>query len=318
MTDFFRKFPNLKKNDFYISGESYAGIYVPYLANEIINRNKLPTTETKINLKGILVGNACTDPRECYEPSSQGQDSMSIYQYQYLNNHAYITDDDYQRITGACTLGYTSAECKRLRGIQDKKFDQTLTVVNNIYQPCYHQKIPTGPVPRFLQSKLKGPNDYETCEDLKGILSFLNEPTLQNHLHVDYTKYDICSDPVADNYKMNSNASYWLYPILIKAGLRVWIYSGDVDANVPITGTLRWISLMKDVNGIPVVEPWREWWATGLHTHEDQMAGLVWKLRGFTFVSIKGAGHMVPSDKPKEAQIMLNAFINNEDLPYKS
>lgn len=111
LTDFFRKFPNLKKNDFFISGESYAGIYVPYLANEIINRNKLPSTETKINLVGILVGNACTDPRECYEPTSQGPndpDSMSIYQYQFLNNHGYIIDDDYGRITGACTLGYRS------------------------------------------------------------------------------------------------------------------------------------------------------------------------------------------------------------------
>jgi hypothetical protein len=66
LIDFFRKFPNLKKNDFYISGESYAGIYVPYLANEILEKNKLPSSETKINLKGILVGNACTDPRECY------------------------------------------------------------------------------------------------------------------------------------------------------------------------------------------------------------------------------------------------------------
>lgn len=44
LTDFFRKFPNLKKNDFYISGESYAGIYVPYLAQEILRRNKLPNT----------------------------------------------------------------------------------------------------------------------------------------------------------------------------------------------------------------------------------------------------------------------------------
>jgi carboxypeptidase C (cathepsin A) len=56
---------------------------------------------------------------------------------------------------------------------------------------------------------------------------------------------------------------------------------------------------MKDVEGIPVMEPWREWWVPGMHKHEDQMAGMVWKLRGFSFVSVKGAGHMVPRDKPK-------------------
>lgn len=48
------------------------------------------------------------------------------------------------------------------------------------------------------------------------------------------------------------------------------------------------------------------------------MAGMVWKLRGFTFVSVKGAGHMVPTDKPKEAQIMLDAFLGDKDLPYKT
>lgn len=108
MTDFFRKFPNLKKNEFYISGESYAGIYVPYLARHILEQNKLPNTEVVMNLKGILVGNACTNPRECYEPSMNGEDGMSIYQYEFLHAHAYMTDDDYMRITGACTLGYRS------------------------------------------------------------------------------------------------------------------------------------------------------------------------------------------------------------------
>lgn len=63
LVDFFKKFPEFSQNEFYLSGESYAGIYVPTLALEIINKNKLDETTTKINIKGILVGNACTDTR---------------------------------------------------------------------------------------------------------------------------------------------------------------------------------------------------------------------------------------------------------------
>jgi carboxypeptidase C (cathepsin A) len=48
------------------------------------------------------------------------------------------------------------------------------------------------------------------------------------------------------------------------------------------------------------------------------MGGMVWKLRGLTFVSVKGAGHMVPSDKPREAQVMFESFLFNRDLPEKT
>ena len=36
LLNFFEKFPEMKSKDFYISGESYAGIYVPILAYEIL------------------------------------------------------------------------------------------------------------------------------------------------------------------------------------------------------------------------------------------------------------------------------------------
>lgn len=67
---FMEKFPNLAKNDLYLTGQSYAGIYIPYLAYEIINKNKLVSTHIKLKLKGVMINNACTDPRECYQPGN--------------------------------------------------------------------------------------------------------------------------------------------------------------------------------------------------------------------------------------------------------
>ena len=61
LLDFYRKYPEFKTKDFYVSGESYAGIYVPMLAYKIIEYNKKPETKEKINLKGILVGNGIAD-----------------------------------------------------------------------------------------------------------------------------------------------------------------------------------------------------------------------------------------------------------------
>ena len=61
LIDFFIKFPNYKGREFYIAGESYAGIYIPMLAYNIIMYNKKVVESKKINLKGILVGNGVVD-----------------------------------------------------------------------------------------------------------------------------------------------------------------------------------------------------------------------------------------------------------------
>lgn len=141
--------------------------------------------------------------------------------------------------------------------------------------------------------------DEGDCQDSLGIIHFFNDPLMYAKLHVNPIHFEECSSKVEDNYTMFSNASYWLYPILIKENLRIWVYSGDVDANVPITGTLRWLDMLREEAGLPVLDPWREWWVPGLHKHEDQVGGMTWRLKGLTFASVKGAGHMAPQDKPK-------------------
>ena len=48
LLDFFEKYPQLKKNKFYITGESYAGIYIPLLTRKILDNQK----QNGINLQG--------------------------------------------------------------------------------------------------------------------------------------------------------------------------------------------------------------------------------------------------------------------------
>ena len=61
---FFEKFPEFKTNDLFISGESYAGIYVPYLSYYIdqYNTTNIDNPDVfKPNLKGFAVGNGVTN-----------------------------------------------------------------------------------------------------------------------------------------------------------------------------------------------------------------------------------------------------------------
>ena len=76
-------------------------------------------------------------------------------------------------------------------------------------------------------------------------------------LHVNPIHFELCSDDVANKYIMFENASYWIYPIMMKEKIRVWVYSGDVDADVPITGTLTWIERFREEQGLPIIDPWR-------------------------------------------------------------
>ena len=80
-----------------------------------------------------------------------------------------------------------------------------------------------------------------------GITKWFNEGNIRAQLHVEISKtFEACSDEVAEHYTMFANASFWLYPILIKEKLRIWITEGDVDNSVPITGTMTWLGRLRN------------------------------------------------------------------------
>lgn len=65
LQQFFLLFPNLQKNEFFLTGESYAGKYVPAIGYAIYQdskREEQDPQKPKINLKGLAIGNGFTDP----------------------------------------------------------------------------------------------------------------------------------------------------------------------------------------------------------------------------------------------------------------
>ena len=62
MQEFYRAFPHLRANDLYITGESYAGKYIPALGSTIVANNEQVDDELLINLKGVSIGDGAMNP----------------------------------------------------------------------------------------------------------------------------------------------------------------------------------------------------------------------------------------------------------------
>jgi cathepsin A (carboxypeptidase C) len=59
MIGFLEKYPQMQGKDFYITGESYAGHYIPAISHNFFFKHK---DELKINFKGLAIGNGLVDP----------------------------------------------------------------------------------------------------------------------------------------------------------------------------------------------------------------------------------------------------------------
>lgn len=88
--------------------------------------------------------------------------------------------------------------------------------------------------------------------------------------------------------------------------LRMLVYSGDADFIVNFLGTESWVQSLQ----LPVRKHFRKWLGS-----DNQVAGYVTEYEGgFTYATVKGAGHMVPTDRPRHALDMVTAFIAGTSL----
>ncbi|CAK8532132.1 unnamed protein product [Lathyrus sativus] len=250
----FERFPQYKENDFFISGESYAGHYVPQLSQLIVDYNSAAKQDS-INFKGYMVGNALTD---------DFHDQLGIFQFMW-------TTDPYSIFTPSCHANDNQL-VKRKHGIRR---------LRSAYDPCTE----------------------------KHSTKYFNLPEVQKTLHVDPdhkpAKWETCSDVVAINWKDSPRSVLDIYRQLIPTGLRIWIFSGNTDAVIPVTSTRYTINALK----LSTVGPWRAWYDDG------EVGGWTQEYAGLTFVNVRGAGHEVPLHRPKLALTLFKAFLAGTSMP---
>ena len=99
-----------------------------------------------------------------------------------------------------------------------------------------------------------------------------------------------------------SNTSLHLFEGFKQKGLKILLYSGNVDAVVPYVETEAYIQQI----GWKLTEEKKP-----LVNARGSLMGWQVEYEGLTYVIINGAGHMVPTDKPNAAYQMYKNFIES-------
>ncbi|KAL5713043.1 hypothetical protein ACHQM5_015158 [Ranunculus cassubicifolius] len=294
LVNWLERFPEYKGRDFYLSGESYAGHYVPQLAHTILLNNKTDN-KTIINLKGIIIGNAAIN-----------DETDRLGMYDYLWSHALLSDEAHDNIHKYCDFSPNATnpyplQCAAARAEARRTIFLTLNIYN-IYAPrCQSGNLTDKPKPA---SRIIDP-----CSD-DYTYAYLNTPEVQNALHANVTKLNYVWESCSTILSTWADSPLTILPLLqefMANGLRVWVFSGDIDGRVPVTSTRYSLNKLN----LPLKEKFRPWWF--LHR---EVGGYTMVYEGnLTFATVRAAGHMVPSYQPLSALVLIKSFLDGKPLP---
>ncbi|KAK1664671.1 hypothetical protein QYE76_052830 [Lolium multiflorum] len=321
LVNWFKRFPQYKDREFYISGESYAGHYVPQLADLVYERNKDRKANTyinfkgfffffffELNFKGFIVGNPITD--DYY-------DSKGLAEYAW--SHAVVSDELYDQIKKVCDFRASNwtDDCDKAMSTIFRQYHEI--DIYNIYAPKCNlaQTSVSSSADEALKYSDHEPfrrrirmfSGYDECYSSYA-QKYFNKADVQIALHANLNgmhpgKWQVCSDSILRSYNFSVVSVLPIYAKLIKAGLRVWLYSGDADGRVPVIGSRYCVEAL----ALPIKTQWQPWYLN------QQVAGRFVEYHGMTMVTIRGAGHLVPLNKPAEGLTLIDTFLLGKQLP---
>jgi len=340
LKSFYQKFPELGGKDLYLSGESYAGVYIPTFARAILedNDDNDDNDGNPIPLAGFAVGDACSGTEVICGDNGQGPwwDMTFMYGHHQFSNKLYdemistcteealkhptaenpltdecngVLDRIYDAIGGYysyalyddCT--YSNDLRRRMRGVHEKGGHASWRLSRDSERAAggqqQQQQLPGGAL-----------NDY-VCGGTGAMELYVHHPDVKEAWHLDPDAVFFMSDN-GDGFNYNlteANLMPFYRDLAVgkwkDLGVRVLVYNGDTDPGINSFAAQNWTASM----GLEEVEEQRPW------TLDEckRMGGYVTTYEGnFEFLTIRGAGHMVPTYKPEASYEFFGRFINGE------
>ncbi|KAJ4952510.1 hypothetical protein NE237_029342 [Protea cynaroides] len=307
LVKWFDKYPEYKSRDFFLTGESYSGHYIPQLAIALLDHN-MHSTDFKFNIKGVAIGNPLL---------RLDRDAPAIYEFFW--SHGMISDEIGLTIMNKCDFDdYTFSGPHNVTTICNDAIAEANQVVGNyinnydvILDVCYPSIVEQELRLRKWATKISV--GVDVCLSYERHYYF-NLPPVQKALHANRTKlpyeWSMCSSVL--NYS-GTDGNINILPLLkriIQNHIPVWVFSGDQDSVVPLLGSRTLVrELAHDLN-FKVTVPYGAWF------HQGQVGGWATEYGNLlTFATVRGAAHMVPYAQPGRALHLFSSFVHGSRLP---
>lgn len=312
LMQFLKEFPQFKKHDFYVSGASYAGIYVPMLAHKILQHRN----ETNLNLKGLVLSNGCMDAKATFN-------TLILYFYY----HGLIEEGVWTRIKEECCSGRVE-DCdftrfdkeppspngddfcsSRIYNYELRVYDELGINPYNLHNQCHTDQPAIPPESPSDSAADELAEAKVPCTDDKALVSYFGRKEVRDALHIPshIQQWKTCNFNITERFtrREDLNIEKKIREAAL-AGVKVLLFYGDMDMACNFLIGHKFVHQL----GCQVTTEKQPIYVS------SELVGFRTLYGNIEFDVILGAGHMTPKEKPRVAQYLIDEFIKrpSEDV----